>query len=99
VGDDDGGRLPVGYSAIVKKSQRKAIYAIQETYQKQVEVLNRQIREIEQKRDAEIAEVLTDEQKTVLALILKLRAEEKAEEANAAASSPAAASAPAADSN
>ena len=49
VGDDDAGRLPPGYSAIVKKSQRKTIYAIQETYQKQILVLEQQILALEQK--------------------------------------------------
>ena len=96
VGDDDAGRLPVGYSAIVKKSQRRTIYAIQDTYQKQIEVLNQQILVLEQKRDAEIVNVLSEEQKTVLALILKLREEEKAEEAEANA---AATAAPAGDAN
>ena len=49
-----------------------------------------QIVALEQKRDAEIVEVLSDEQKTVLALILKLREDEKAEEAQLAAEAEAA---------
>jgi TolA-binding protein len=89
VGDDESGRLPAGYSVVVKKSQRKAIYAIQDTYQKQIDVLNQQIAALEKKRDAEIDAVLSDEQRTILAMILKLRSEEKAEEA--AASAPASA--------
>jgi len=84
VGDDEAGRLPVGYSAIVKKSQRKQIYAIQDKYQKQISVLQKQIDAIEQERDAEVVNVLSEEQKKILAFILKLRAEEKAENAKAA---------------
>jgi len=84
VGDDEAGRLPVGYSAIVKKSQRKQIYAIQDKYQTQIDDLKKQIDAIEEQRDAEIVNVLSEEQKKILAFILKLRAEEKAEDAKAA---------------
>ena len=81
--DDDSGRLPPGYSAIVKKSQRTEIYAIQDRYQKQIEDVHKQIALLEQKRDEEIANILTDEQVTILAFILKLREDEKKEESKA----------------
>ena len=73
--------MPPGYAAIVKKSQRKQIYAIQDKYEKQIADLNKQIQAMEQKRDAEIAGILTSEQKQALALIRKIKEDEKAEEA------------------
>ncbi|MBP85952.1 MAG: hypothetical protein CMJ64_04415 [Planctomycetaceae bacterium] len=76
-----------GYAAIVKKSQRQSIYSIQDKYVKQIGDLNKQIQALEQKRDAEIAGVLSAEQKQVLALIKKIREEEKAEDAETAAAS------------
>lgn len=82
--DEDAGRLPAGYAAIVKKSQRKDIYAIQDKYEKQIADLNKQIQAVQQKRDAEIADVLTADQKQVLALIRKIKEDEKAEEAKKA---------------
>lgn len=83
LGDDESGRLPPGYSAIVKKSQRKEIYAIQDRYAKQIDELRKQISAIEEKRDTEIENVLTDKQKEILAFIRALREEEKEEEAKA----------------
>lgn len=86
-GDDDVGRLPAGYAAIVKKSQRRQIYAIQDKYEKQIAELNKQIQSVEQERDAEIEGILTADQKQVLALIRKIKEDEKAEEARKAAAS------------
>jgi TolA-binding protein len=91
VGDDESGRLPPGYAAVVKKSQRKEIYSIQDKYQKQIADLEKQIEQVEKQRDAEIGDVLSEKQKEVLAFILKLREDEKAEEAKAVATKKAAA--------
>ena len=78
--EDDGGRLPAGYAAIIKKSQRKQIYLIQDKYEDQIAELKKQIQAIEEERDAEIASVLTADQKQVLTLIRKIKEDEKSEE-------------------
>ncbi len=84
VGDDEAGRLPPGYTIVVSKAQRTKIYAIQDSYQKQIDDLKKQIEQIEGKRDAEIASVLDDEQKKIVDAVLKLRERErKAESATA----------------
>lgn len=85
VGDDDAGTLPPGYSVVVKQSQRKQIYAIQSQYAKQIDEIKKQIAALEAKRDAEIRNVLNDEQKRILAYVLKLREDERQEAAKARA--------------
>lgn len=80
VGDDEAGRLPPGYTVVVTKAQRSRIYAIQDSYQKQLEDLKKQIEQIEGKRDAEIASLLNQEQKTIISYVLKLRESERKQE-------------------
>lgn len=84
VGDDEAGRLPPGYTVVVTKAQRSRIYTIQDSYQKQIDDLKKQITQIENKRDAEIAAVIDDEQKKIVEAILKFRERDRNEEAAAA---------------
>jgi len=86
VGEEDAGRLPAGFSAIIKKSQRTQVYAVQQRYQRQIDELQKQIAEIERKRDEEITSLLTVEQKQALAIILKLREDERKEDSQLRAS-------------
>jgi Spy/CpxP family protein refolding chaperone len=81
VGDDEAGRLPPGYTVVVTKEQRAKIYEIQEKYVSQLEALQRQIAELEGKRDQEIAGLLDAEQKTILAYVLKVRERDRKKEA------------------
>ena len=57
------GRLPPFYSKVVDKEQRAAIYKIQEQHSPQIDELAKQLEMAEDKRDAEIAALLTDEQR------------------------------------
>lgn len=72
------GRLPPFFSKVVDKEQRAAIYKIQDQYSPQLDELTKQLDAIEDKRDAEIAAVLTDEQRQKLATLI---AEAKAKSA------------------
>lgn len=83
VGDDEAGRLPPGYTVVVTKSQRSKIYAIQDSYQKQLDDLKKQISQIESKRDQEIESLLDDEQKKIISYVLKLRERERGQAPNA----------------
>lgn len=80
VGDDEAGRLPPGYTVVVTKEQRARIYAIQDSYQQQLDDLKKQIAAIESKRDQEIAGLLDSEQKTILAYVLKVRERDRKKE-------------------
>lgn len=80
LGDDEAGRLPPGYTVVVTKVQRAKIYEIQDSYQQQLDNLQKQIAEIESKRDAEIAALLNAEQKQILGYVLKLRESERKQE-------------------
>ena len=84
-GDDEAGRLPTGYSLVVTKTQRTKIYAIQDSYQKQLDDLKKQIVAIEGKRNQEIESVLDDEQKKIIEYVTKLRERERKQEADSAA--------------
>lgn len=84
MGDDEAGRLPPGYTVVVTKSQRSKIYAIQDTYQKQLDDLKKQIAQIESKRDQEIESILDEEQKKIIAYVLKLRERERQPEPDTA---------------
>ncbi len=64
------GRLPPFYSKVVDKEQRAAIYKIQEQFSPQIDELQKQLDAVEDKRDAEIAAVLTDEQRQKLATLI-----------------------------
>jgi TolA-binding protein len=77
VGDDEAGRLPPGYTVVVTRDQRAKIYTIQDTYQKQIDALKKQIAEIEGQRDNEIESLMDDEQKKIIAYVLKLRERER----------------------
>ena len=74
------GRLPPFYNKIVDKEQREAIYKIQEKHAAQIEELEKQLQAAEDKRDAEIAAVLTAEQREKVAALV---AESKAKSAEA----------------
>jgi TolA-binding protein len=86
VGDDEAGRLPPGYTIVVTDAQRSRIYAIQDSYSAQIADLQKQITQIEGKRDLEIAALLDDEQKTVVSYVLKLRERQRSQRAKTAAS-------------
>lgn len=66
-------RLPPGYTEIITHSQRRKIYAIQQSYQGQIDSLQAQIDAIESKRDAEIEQILDADQREVLKFILMIR--------------------------
>jgi len=71
-------RLPPFYNKVVDKEQRAAIYKIQEQYSPQIDELAKQLETLEDKRDAEIAALLTDEQRQkVAALIAEAKAAKK----------------------
>jgi len=57
------GRLPNYYAKVVDQTQRKEIYAVQAKYTEEIGVLRKQIEELTAKRDAEVREVLTEEQR------------------------------------
>lgn len=61
------GRLPAYYAKVVTAAQREEIYSIQGQYQEQIDALMKQLAEIEAKRDAEVAAVLTPEQQKQVA--------------------------------
>jgi hypothetical protein len=74
------GRLPAYYGQVITDKQRDAIYTIWNKYDADIDRLEAQIKDMKTKRDAEIDDLLTDEQK---ARIKQLRDEEKArDEAN-----------------
>ncbi|WP_417732420.1 hypothetical protein [Rosistilla oblonga] len=72
-------RLPPGYSEIITNSQRRKIYQIQQGYQSQIDVLQRQIAALVASRDAEIGAVLDPQQQQVLKFILEIRERNRAE--------------------
>ena len=65
------GRVPNHYGKLgLSPKQKETIYGIQAKYQKQIEVLEQQLAELEQQEDEEVSEVLTDDQKERLQEIL-----------------------------
>lgn len=60
------GRLPPYYGDIVTDEQRQQIYDIQGKYAKQKEALKAQLEALDEKEDAEVAKVLSAEQKAKL---------------------------------
>ena len=70
------GRLPAFYRNVVTPEQREKVYAIQAKYEPQIEKLRAALRSLRDNRDAEIAVLLTAEQKEKVA---KLREEARAE--------------------
>jgi hypothetical protein len=62
-----GDRLPANYAKIgVSDEQRKKIYEIQNKYGEQIAALQKQLAEIRAKEQAEVASVLTPDQKKAL---------------------------------
>ncbi|HAY78985.1 MAG TPA: hypothetical protein DCY79_04190 [Planctomycetaceae bacterium] len=76
-------QLPDGYGAVVTRGQRRRIYGIQDQYQGEIDKLQRQINLLLRQREQEIARILDDEQRRIIAYILKLRADEREQEASA----------------
>ncbi len=62
------GRLPNNYGKLgLSDKQKKTIYTAQSKYATEINALIRQVEELREKRDAEVAAVLTGEQKVKLA--------------------------------
>ena len=68
------GRLPTYFGKVVSTKQREEIYEIQAKYNEQIEKLKEQLESLTSKRDSEVTEVLTDEQRAEIA---KLKAARK----------------------
>ena len=62
------GRLPAYFAAIVTPRQRDEIYALQDRYAKQIAALREQLDALTKQRDAEIENVLNEDQKEKLNL-------------------------------
>ena len=73
------GRLPAYYGKVVTDKQREQIYEIQGKFHEQIAKLQEQLNALTAKRDAEIEQVLTDDQRTEIA---RLKAERKARRTN-----------------
>lgn len=82
------GRLPNYYRQVVTPTQREKIYTLQASYAEKIEVLEKQIAELEAKRDAEVEALLTPEQREKVKALAeearKRRAERAAERAGTA---------------
>ena len=61
------GRLPAYFGKVVSTKQREEIYEIQAKYNEQIEKLKEQLESLTSKRDSEVTEVLTDEQRAEIA--------------------------------
>ena len=57
-----GRRLPQFYGKVVDQPQRKQIYAIQESYEADIQKLEQELQALKDKRDAEIRALLRPEQ-------------------------------------
>ncbi len=80
-------RLPNNYGKLeLSGAQKDSIYKVQDQYGSEIEALIKQVETLRQKRDAEIAAVLTDEQKVKLKALLADSAKKAA--ANKAALKP-----------
>jgi Spy/CpxP family protein refolding chaperone len=69
------GRLPAYYGKVVTDKQREQIYEIQAKFTEQIAKLQEQLDALVAKRDAEVEQVLTDEQRAEIA---RLKSERKA---------------------
>ncbi len=67
-------RLPAYFGKVVTDKQREQIYAIQAKFTEQIAKLQEQLDALSAKRDAEIEQVLTEEQRTEIA---RLKSERK----------------------
>jgi hypothetical protein len=63
------GRLPAFYNQVVDDSQREDIYAIQQKYAEEIEQLEAALNDLIDKRDTEVAGVLTAEQLEKVSLL------------------------------
>jgi Spy/CpxP family protein refolding chaperone len=61
------GRLPAYYGKVVSEKQRTEIYKIQAKYNEQIEKLKKELDSLTDKRNTEVEEVLTDEQRAEVA--------------------------------
>ena len=76
-------RLPNHYGKLnLTDDQREKIYKIQKDYKAQIDSLKKQLAEIDAKKDAECAEVLSASQKTILGEILAQIEKKKAAKKN-----------------
>ena len=90
------GRLPNYYRQVVTPDQREKIYAVQSKYVEQIEALEKQIAEIEAKRDAEVLALLSPEQQEKVKMLEEEARKRREARLNAArAADPAAATSPA----
>jgi hypothetical protein len=94
------GRLPNNYSKVgVSDAQKQKIYSLEASYKSQIETLQKQLSDLEAKRDADIRNVLTDDQKKKLDELTgdasKTKAAKKAAAADAKADTKTDANAPA----
>ncbi|HJT35643.1 MAG TPA: hypothetical protein VJ783_26685 [Pirellulales bacterium] len=88
------GRLPAYYARVVSGEQRDKIYAIQQSYEAKIADLQAQLKALTDKRDAEVAAVLTADQKSK---VDQLAADAKAKRATRSGKGDAAAGDAAAD--
>src|SRR5262245_34698197 len=56
------GRLPAFYNQVVDDEQRERIYTVQQKYADEIDRLEAQLNDLIDKRDAEVAAVLTEQQ-------------------------------------
>ena len=76
------GRVPAYYGQIgISQKQRDAIYAAQANYAAQIDVLQKQIKDLEGKRDAEVGAVLTADQQKQLAELVEAGKKKAGEQA------------------
>ena len=67
------GRLPMYYGKVVSDKQRTEIYGIQEKYSQQIIKLQEELEALTAKRDAEVEQVLTDEQRAEVTKLKEAR--------------------------
>lgn len=65
------GRLPPYYAQIVTDQQREVIYVLQAKYGQQIEALKQQIEMLEKQCDVEVENVLSPQQKILLAKLME----------------------------
>jgi hypothetical protein len=67
------GRLPAYFGKVVNDKQREEIYEIQAKYNEQIAKLKEQLEELTTKRDSEVEQVLSDEQRAEIAKLKSQR--------------------------
>ena len=67
------GRLPAYYGKVVSDKQRQEIYKIQAKFNEQIMKLKEQLAELVTKRDTEVEQVLSDEQRAEIAKLKEAR--------------------------